>query len=132
MSTEENKKIAMRSVEMFNKDNRAMVDHLIDEIYAPNCVIHDPGLPDLEPGSDGIKKFIHEVLEDMPDFHQTIEDMIAEGDKVVCRISMGGTEVTTGIAVNWQAMSISRMTDGKIVEEWDLEVRVPVSTEKSH
>jgi predicted SnoaL-like aldol condensation-catalyzing enzyme len=42
---------------------------------------------------------------------------------------MGGTDVATGKAVNWQAMSISRMTDGKIIEEWDLEVRVPVTVE---
>jgi predicted ester cyclase len=61
----------------------------------------------------------------LPDFHSTLEDMIAEGDKVAERFTGRGTHkgewmgiAPTGKQVTIQGMAIHRITDGKIVENW--------------
>ncbi len=61
----------------------------------------------------------------MPDYHTTIEDLIAEGDKVMARVTMTGTHTgnfwgipATGRRVNLTGIYIVRIKDGKIVEHW--------------
>ena len=86
MSTEENKAIVRRATEeLFNKNNLAV----IDELYATNFVSH--GTPAMTPDREGYKQFVTMSHTALPDFHTTIEDMIAEGDKVVQRFTARGT-----------------------------------------
>ncbi len=61
-----------------------------------------------------------------PDIHVAIEDMIAEGDKVVTRITATGTQTgefmgmpPSGKAIRVEAIGISRIVDGKSVEYWE-------------
>ena len=61
-----------------------------------------------------------------PNIHLTIEDMIAEGDRVVCRLAAHGThrgdtseEHPAGREATWAAILIFRVADGKIVERWE-------------
>jgi predicted ester cyclase len=53
-----------------------------------------------------------------PDIQVTIEDMIAEGDKVVCRNIWRGKDAQTGKAMEFHGFVLWRMQDGKIAERW--------------
>jgi predicted ester cyclase len=120
-STEANKASVRRFYdEVFNKKNRAA----IDEFIAPNHVNHalPPGLP---AGIEGSKQFITMYLTAFPDLHFTVEDLIAEGDKVVARLTTRGTQQgvfmgipPTGKQVTVTAIDINRIVGDKSVEHW--------------
>ncbi len=122
MSSEENKAIARRwSEELWSKGELAVAD----EIVAPNYVRHDPGDPFIVEGSEGVKRLVGGARSLMPDLHITIEDVIAEGDKVVSRYTATGTvtgefmgRAFTGKETRATAIQIFRIVDGKIVESW--------------
>src|SRR5260221_7569773 len=87
MSTEENKATVRRLIEeVWNQGNLAV----FDELYAPNFIFHDPNLPHVRTREDD-KRWITETLNAYPDLHMTSEDMIAEGDRVVVRLTARGT-----------------------------------------
>ena len=65
------------------------------------------------------------VRQAFPDFRLTIEDQIAEGDKVVTRVTFSGTHsgefggiAATGKQVKYSGIAIDRIVDGKVVEMW--------------
>ena len=123
MSIEENKALARRELqEIFAaKGNLGAAE----EIYAPNYVSHQPaGDEDLR-GPAAIKQFAAGVREAFPDLEITIEDQIAEGDKVLTRFRTRGTHqgelwgiLPTGRVVEITNMSMCRIEGGKMVEEW--------------
>ncbi len=123
MSVEKNKALLRRYVEeVLNKGN---VD-AVNKFFATNCVDHTapPGTP---PGASGIKQLLTVTLEALSNLHVTIEDMIAEGDKVVSRITGRGAHTTkfmgvapTGKELTIMQISIDRIAGGKIVEHWGL------------
>jgi len=118
---EKNKGIVRRSVDEFwNKGDIAAVD----ELYATNYVNHDPAAPDRR-DLEGLKQWARAVFGGMPDLHVTIEDMIAEGDKVTKRYTTRFTWTgefmgmpPTGKQATEHGTSIYRIVDGKIVEIW--------------
>ena len=122
MSIEENKAIVSRATEeIFNKNNLAVVD----ELYATNFVSHGSDIPGVTPDREGYKQFVTMSRTALPDFHTTIEDMIAEGDKVVQRFTARGTHKgefmgipPTGKQVTITGIAIDRIAGGKIVENW--------------
>src|SRR6266567_3118880 len=97
MSTEDNKAATVRRAieEGWNQGNVAV----FDELCAPNWVYHEPGSPDVRTLAD-YKRFATETRRDFPDLHLTIEDLVAEGDKVVMRGTFGGANAYPR---NWQA-----------------------------
>ena len=106
--------------EVFNKKNRAA----IDEFIAPNHVDHaaPPGMPG---GLQGVKQTINMYLTAFPDLHFTVEDLIAEGDKVVTRLTVRGTQQgefmgipPTGKHATVKAIDINRIVGGKSIEHW--------------
>jgi steroid delta-isomerase-like uncharacterized protein len=110
-----------RSKEMWNTGNL----NIVDEIYAKSFVNHypfDPSVRDL----DSFKKFVTECRKGMPNLSVTIEDMIAEGDKLACRWVCSGTHevdffgiAATGKKATWTGVTIYRFdSSGKIVEAW--------------
>ena len=122
MSAEENKTI-MRDhfEEIWNKGNLAFVD----ENMAADMVSHDPRGP--EPGLENFKQFVSMFRAAFPDMKGTVEDMLAEGDKVAARVTYSGTHTGEfqGIAptnkqVTATLIGIFRIADGKIVEDWVL------------
>jgi len=127
MSTEDNKTLIRRFYEeVFNKKNVAA----LDESYAPDHIDHTlpPGLP---VGPEGTKQAITMTLAGFPDLYVTIEDMIAEGDKVVTRFTTHGTQQgalgsipSTGKQVAVSTIEITRIAGGKIVEDWGLDDRL--------
>ncbi len=121
MSAEENKtKVRRFFEEAWNKGNLAVVD----EIGDPNGVAHVVGAPDLR-GAEATKQFITVYRTAFPDLHITIEDQVAEGDKVVTRWSSSGTHkgdlmgiAPTGKKTQVTGISIDRFAGGKSVEDW--------------
>ena len=122
MSTEQNKAMEHRILAEMNKGNWA----IIDEVFATNFIYHGAGGLDLR-GREAFKQFCVGFGTAFPDFHLAIEDMFAEGDKVVIRTTASGTHKGDfmGIAPTGKRMSImgilvARFTDGKEVEAWEL------------
>jgi predicted ester cyclase len=97
----------------------------IEEYCAPDYVWHSPSpgvFPDLDRA--GMKQFGRAGFTAFPDLHYTLEDLIAEGDKVVHRFTMRGTHqgefmgvAATGKVVTMTGIYISRFAGGKCVEE---------------
>ena len=120
MSTEENKLLVRRVFEeVLNQRNLA----LIDEIYSPNYVEHTSIGP--VRGTEGMKRYHMIYLTAFPDAHYTVEDQIAEGDKVVTRFTARGThkgELMGIPATGRQGMvtgtGIARIEGDKLVEAW--------------
>jgi steroid delta-isomerase-like uncharacterized protein len=119
-----NKEIVRRLVEgVWTDRNFAIVDDLVAEDY----VGHDPTQPETIKGRDGYKQFVAMYQTAFDDAQVTIDDQIAEGDQVVTRWTGRGTHTgeLTGIAptgkeVTVSGITISRLADGKIAEEWEL------------
>jgi len=119
MSTEDNKALVRRLyAEVMGKGNMAEAD----ELLSTNYVEH---LPVPTPGREGLKQLVMMVLSAFPDIHPTVEDAVAEGDRVAVRIVARGTHQNafmgippSGKAVEWREMHIYRVVGGKIVEHW--------------
>lgn len=120
MQTENNTTVASRWYEeVFN----AGKIELIDELFAPNFVDHDPSNP--LPGLEGVRQLVSMYRGAFPDLHLTIDDEITEGDKVVTRFTGRGTHKgplmgipPTGKRVTITAIDILRFENGRIAEHW--------------
>lgn len=122
MATEQNKALVGRFVEeTFNHGNMSV----FDEMVAPDFVEHEqlpPGIPD---GREGVKVMSTMLRSAYPDFKATIDDILAEGDKVVVRMTWSGTHQgefmgipATGKSVSIGVIDIIRIAGGKLVEHW--------------
>jgi predicted ester cyclase len=121
MSTEDNKAVVRRFYdEVMNQRKRAV----LDEVFDLNVVDHfaPPGTPG---GLEGARQTLGMFLSAFPDLHFTVEDLIAEGDKVVARATMSGTQQgafmgipPTGKHVTIRGIEINRFVGGKSVEHW--------------
>lgn len=113
---ENNKQLILRVFqEVLNERNPSV----IDELCAPNMVDHS-AFPDQAPGTEGIKNAVGDLLETFPDLKVTVEDLIAEGDKVVSRETWRGTHGPTGKAATGSIIHIFRISEGTITDEWSL------------
>jgi steroid delta-isomerase-like uncharacterized protein len=126
MSAEDNKALARRYWdEGWGTGNVAM----IDEIFAPDYLFH-PGVGTASRGTEAVKQGPTRWRTAFPDLRSTIEDIFAEGDKVIVRWTLGGTHrgniaipsvgtlPPTGKHVSWAGMDIYHFRGGKIVEGW--------------
>ncbi len=121
MSADEDKAIARRFVEeVMNAGNPAAAD----EFIAPILVVHNP-VPGQAPGREGFKQTFARLRDAFPDLHFTIEDLLADGDKVMIRSTYRGTHrgellgfPATGKPVAVMGIDLLRFADGKIVEHW--------------
>jgi steroid delta-isomerase-like uncharacterized protein len=119
--SEENKAIARRSWELVSQRN----PDAMEEVYTADTVLHEPD-QDLQ-GVEEAKQFLSGYISAFPDMSVSVEDVIAEGDKVVTRWTLRGThqgEVEefgppTGKRVVLEGITIHRISEGKIVEEWE-------------
>jgi len=100
------------------------VERSIDQFFANNFVVHDT-FPGLARDSVGTKQWNALIHDAVPDYSVTIEDQLAENDKVVTRWTARGTHkgkfqgiAPTGRQVSVTGMTISRFVDGKIAESW--------------
>ena len=122
MSAEENKKVVRRFWGVWEEDDFI---GLIDELLAPDYVNHSPGTPDQPAGPEGVKAIVSMFRSGMPDLRVTIDDMIAEGDKVATRYTVEGTHEgelfgvpPTGRRPSIESSTVEQVSDGKIREHW--------------
>lgn len=120
MSTEENKAIVRQVEKAWDSGNLDALDNL----FAPNFTAHS-AIPGMPPGLEGAKIAHMGSVQALPDRRTTIEDLLAEGEYVVARVRMIGTNQGgfpwLGIPANdnkvdVQWTSLYRLDDGKIVE----------------
>lgn len=122
MSVEQNKALFRRFIEeVFNKGNVST----IDEFLAPNFVEREVLPPGTPSGREGVKQLTMMFRTAFPDFNVSIDDMIAEGDKIVARTTWSGTQKgefmgipSSGKRVSFNVIDIIRISDGKGVEHW--------------
>ena len=98
----------------------------IPEIFAPTFVGHHPGRPDWI-GPNEVRQAVNSIRTAFPDFSESIEDIIVDGNKVVTRFTASGTHrgvsrglAPTGRRVTIEEIGIFRIADGKIAEKWGL------------
>jgi steroid delta-isomerase-like uncharacterized protein len=122
MSVEDNKAIIHAYVETVWNDKQ--LDRA-EEVVAPDFVDHAP-LPGQAPGLEGAMRKWAMFLSAVPDLHVTIQDLVAEGDKVAVRRGYAGTQQgellgipATGRQVRVGSISIFRVAEGKIAESWE-------------
>jgi len=118
-----NKAVVLRSeVELWNKGNLAAAD----ELYSPSFVCHFVVEPEWR-GVQGIKDAVAQHRRSFPDWNEQVDDIIAEGDKVVIRFTSTGTQkgefagiAPTSKKVTIREVAIFRLADGKITEQWGM------------
>ena len=123
MNVEENKALAKRIIDEFiNKNNAAVAN----ELFADDFVNHNPQFG-VSSDREGLKQMISMLHQGFPDVHLTVEDMIAENDKVVLRFRTKGrnTGEMLGIQPTNKNMdtcqiSIIRFQEGRVKERWNI------------
>ena len=121
MSIEENKAIARRWLEqIWDKGSLAAMDELLTTNFVFNYAA-----PGMASDREGYKQTVTMYRTVSPDMHYAVDDIVAEGHKVVVRWTGRGTHkgdlmgiAPTGKQVTITGISILRITGGKIVEEW--------------
>jgi steroid delta-isomerase-like uncharacterized protein len=106
--------------EVWNQGNLAA----IDELFAPSYIRYDPAAPEAK-GLAGFKQLVVMLRTAFPDLHFTLEEVIAEDDKVMTRALLRGTHrgeylgiAPTGKPVAVMGMVVLRVTQGKFQEGW--------------
>jgi len=121
MSTEENRALVQRFyAEVWNKGNLDVVPDLLSSDFVDHAA--PPGFP---PGLEGAKQVFMMYRGAFPDFRLSVEDVIAEGDKVVTRWVTQGTHQgelmgipPTGKRATVTGIDMFRVAGGKIAEHW--------------
>ena len=121
----DNKAIARHFLEGFNSENLAAAN----EFVAANFTNHDPSTPPLPTGPEGYQQLVSTYRTIYPDLRMTVDDLIAEGDKVVGRWTAHGTNTgplmgmpPTGKTATVTGISIFTVTGGQVTEQrvnWD-------------
>lgn len=123
MSVEPNKEIVRRYQEAYNTNNLDALDELLAVDLLTQTLL--PGFP---AGLEGAKAVHLKTLIGMPDLHTRIDELLAEGDRVMARFTMTGTHAgdffgipATGKQISVGGVFIVRIADGRIVEHWGVE-----------
>jgi steroid delta-isomerase-like uncharacterized protein len=123
MTAEENKAVVRREMaELFNHTGNL---DAVEEIISPDYISYEPTSGETR-GIEGARQFAATYRQAFPDLENTIEDMVAEGDKVVVRFKARGTHdgeteafgPATGKRMEITGITIKRVSEGKIVEAW--------------
>jgi steroid delta-isomerase-like uncharacterized protein len=118
----DNRAIARRFYDAINAGRL----EIIDEVVAEDFVEHEE-VPGLAGGREGLRQFFGMIRTAFPDFSMTMEDMVAEGDKVFVRATMKGTQKGEfmGIPPSGKQMAVPvadlvRLEGGRVVEHWGI------------
>ena len=119
-----NKATFRRFQEATNTGDSELISKTIDEVVEPDVLIRTP-LPVEATGAEALKEVFSRLHRAFPDLHVSVEDVIAEGDRIAARNSVTGTHQgdymgipPTGRRVTYNEMFIVRFVDGRIAETW--------------
>jgi predicted ester cyclase len=122
MAAEENKRLIRMLIE--EGLNKGKLDWAAEH-FTPDYLVHIPGRTDLPTGPESFKQVIGMWRAAFPDWHMTIEQLIAEGDLVANRFTTRGTHQAplfgippTGKKMTVYGMEVHRIKDGKVAETW--------------
>ena len=117
-SLDENKAIVQKFIKAYNERKL----HLIDDFVSPDYIDHEKNI-----GREGLKQLIAMGINAFLDWYETVEDIIAEGDKVWVLLTYTGTHKgefmglsPTGNKIISKAVDIYRIVDGKLAEYWNV------------
>jgi steroid delta-isomerase-like uncharacterized protein len=120
MTPEASKRVMIRFTEFINTASETLAAELI----SPDAIFHVPGRRGPMRGPAGYLAIIEMMRGGFPDIQWTLEEMVAEGDKVAARFTMRGTHLgtffgtpSTGKKIAVQALNIYRLSRGQIIEE---------------
>lgn len=123
MSLEDNKQLARDYFKAFLAKDVAWFEEHIE----PGFRRHDPGLPFDVVGPQGVERLADVLLPAIPDMRLDIEDVVAEGEKVLVRLVIRGTQrgELMGIAptdrpIDVAVLDLFHVRSGKLVEHWAL------------
>ncbi|MFI6172531.1 ester cyclase [Nocardia sp. NPDC051052] len=121
-----NTTIFRRFHDVVNTGDLKAISQTIHEVVDPAALLHTP-LPATAKGADALAQVWAMLLQAFPDIHVAIEDVIAKGDKVVCRSLVTGTHqgdfqglAPTGTSVSYHEVFFLRFADSRITEIWGL------------
>jgi steroid delta-isomerase-like uncharacterized protein len=121
---ERNKAAVRRFTEAIEGGDAELTERTFAEFVDPDVVISTP-LPIDATGPAALREIFGRLRAAFPDLHVEIDDLIAEGDKVVARNTVTGTHrgdfmglPATGRTVRYDEIFIVRLTEGRIVETW--------------
>ena len=119
-----NKAVFRRFHDAVNSGDVEVISKTIDELVEPDVLFHAP-VPTGATGAQALKHVWAVLLRAFPDIHVAVEDVIAEGDKVVTRNTVTGIHQgeyrglpPTGKPVTYNEIFIVRFADGRIAEMW--------------
>ncbi len=123
MTTGNNKQVMNRFVEFINTAS----EKLAEELISSKAIFYVPGSPEPMRGPAGYLAIIRIMRGGFPDIQWTLEEMVAEGDKVAARFTMRGTHrgtffgvPATGKPIEVKAMNFYRFAEGQIIEEYGM------------
>lgn len=118
MSLEKNKEIVRGFIDAYNARKLDLVDNFV----SPDYIDHEKNI-----GREGLKQLIAMGISAFPDWFETVEDIIAEGEKVWVLLTYTGTHEgefmglsPTGKKITSKAVDIYRIVDGKLAEYWNV------------
>jgi len=121
MTAEDNKALVRRWFAELDRGNLAVIEELIPEDY----IDHNPAIGGLGTGREGIRVYIDMLRAAFPDTVHIIDDQMAEGDKVMTRMTARGTFLNeilgfapTGEQVSISGIAVHRVANGQLVEHW--------------
>jgi predicted SnoaL-like aldol condensation-catalyzing enzyme len=116
MTAEQNKEFVRNHFEEFvNRKNL----EIAERNFAPEYQEHGTDAPtDYPPGPAGPKRYLAAAFERFPDIHVTIEDIIAEADRVVVRNIWRATDTQSNRKIEFGGIVIWRIAHGQLVERW--------------
>lgn len=121
--TELNKSLLRRYHDAFNTRDPEVI-----AAFAADDLVNHAAISEAQ-GRAGMQRILGKLFKAMPDLTSTLEDVIAEGDRVVCRVHLRGTQTgpfemtrvslpATGREVSTEQVHVFRVADGKLVEHW--------------
>jgi steroid delta-isomerase-like uncharacterized protein len=121
MGVEENKQLVRLWFAAIDQGD----DQAAETMLSADYVDHNPAIPGLPSGRDGIVEANRHLRAAFSDVVHTIEEQLAEGDKVMTQVTVRGTFTgeflgypPTGQAVEINGIAVHRVRDGKLVEHW--------------
>lgn len=117
------------SIEQTLEQNKIFIQNHFEEIvnrknsaiayqnFAHNFVDHEEPFVGLV-SPELVKQTMEKAYVKYPDFHVTVEDMMAEGDKVMMRCTWRGTDASTGKKAEFKGFMLWRLAEGKLAERW--------------